>query len=150
MKSVFTFVVAAFLATLLAGCTSNTVVVIAPQDVKAQARLLARKKAAEPCFLSVDARAKYIAAVPVLVAPSGAIPQKAKDEHIDGCAGVEFQLDQDGHPINLNTVKETPVGYGFADMLLQRLTKDTFKPSANAGQWYYVSTAYISSTMTSN
>jgi len=150
MKSVFTFMIAIFFAALITGCTSNTVVIVAPQDLKAQARLLAQKKAAQPCFLSVDARTKYIAAVPVLTAPAGAIPQKAKDDRVDGCAGVEFQLDQDGHPVNLNILKEAPVGYGFADMLLQRLTKDTFKPSANPNQWYYVSTAYITSTMTSN
>jgi len=131
---------------LNAGCTNNSLFVVAPQQQQ-NAISMASRKAALPCSLSDDQRVKYCTLVPILTAASQTISQKAKDARVDGCAGVEFQLDKDGKAIHLNTVKEFPLDYGFADTLTQKIMIEKYKPSAYVGQWYYVMSTYVTSTM---
>ena len=127
---------------LITGCT-NTVVVVQPSPdiVKAVG-----SRADQPCVLAPDERGKYANAVPIVAVPSQ-VPQEAKDARVDGCAGVAFQLDLAGTPTNLTVLRESPTGFGFALALRNALLADQFKPTSNADQWYYVSSAMITSTM---
>ncbi len=129
----------------LTGRTQNTLIMVASQQNQIVA---AAQKVAPNCFLSAAEQKKYLGATPILTRPNGVdIPQKAKDARVDGCAGVEFQLDQSGYPRNLKTVKEYPLDYAFGDALINTLKVEKFMTVADLNQWFYVSTAMISSTI---
>jgi hypothetical protein len=127
---------------LTTGCT-NTVVVVQPSPDVMKA---VGSRTDQPCALAPNERGKYANAIPIVAVPS-LVPQEAKDARVDGCAGIAFQLDLAGTPTNLTTVRETPTGFGFALALRNALLADQFKPTSNADQWYYVSSAMITSTM---
>jgi hypothetical protein len=141
MKSIS--LLAPLVVCLITTSCTNTVVVVQPSRDVVNA---VGSRADQPCILGQDGRGKYANAVPTTVMPPQ-IPQEAKDARVDGCAGVAFQLDLAGTPTNLTTVRESPTGFGFALALRNALLGDQFKSTSDADQWYYVSSAMITSTM---
>jgi len=70
------------------------------------------------------------------------IPQAARDAHVIGYAGAEFQLDAGGTPVNVKLLCESPTGYGFGEALLEAFKHDRYKPGPgqpawSPDHWYY-------------
>jgi hypothetical protein len=131
-------------ALVLAGCTTNTLVVVVPQQ---QTQKILATKAMRPCLLSSEERKKYSGA-DVMLSAKYVIPEKAKNDRIDGCAGIEFQLDKGGQPVHLHVVKESPQNYDIARSTLQSIKLSRFKPSSGLSRWYYISRSIVTSTVT--
>ena len=133
-------IASACLITLVAGCTQNVIVVGNGQTPDARRAHYAA--VAPHCSVTAEERAKYSKPVPLLEAREPR-PAKAKEEHVEGCAMVEFQLDNKGHPINLHVVKEWPTGYGFADATKNKLSKDTFEVPDDLHKWFSLTSTYL-------
>ncbi len=133
----------------ITGCTRNTVVFLSPNTQLSQ--MDASREVAKPCFLSDVERQKYSPVTPTVIGASfNTPPQKAKDSHVNGCAGAKFQLDQNGKPTNIDIVKENPKNYGFGETLVQDIQKETFKGPTDTSLWFYTSTATVFNAATTS
>lgn len=64
-------------------------------------------------------------------------PERAKADHISGCAGFEFHIAPDGRPTDLRQLTEYPLGYGFGEATRTALLSDHFDPAHAGPLWYY-------------
>jgi hypothetical protein len=63
-------------------------------------------------------------------------PEKLKAAHMDGCAVVEYQLNENGIPYNLHTLHEEPIGYDIANATAKVILASRFMPPTKNGEWY--------------
>jgi predicted aspartyl protease len=69
--------------------------------------------------------------------PHLTLPEKVRDSHIDGCAGVMFRLTADGIPAYVKLVIETPPGFGLGDFVLREIMATKYERPAATSDWYY-------------
>ena len=60
--------------------------------------------------------------------PVMTLPEKATAEHVNGCAGVRFRLGPDGVPQDITLVTEYPLGYGFGQYALGKISAMRWAP----------------------
>lgn len=113
----------ALLLCILAGCTTNNVIIVAPG---AQARVA--------CPLPPNSPAVKPPGMPV-IQTNPVWPPQAMASHVPGCAGVLFRLSPEGLPIEQRIVVENPPNFGFGLTAMTALSGNTYKPSGNG--WHY-------------
>jgi predicted aspartyl protease len=69
--------------------------------------------------------------------PHSTLPEKVRDSHIDGCAGVMFRLTADGIPTDVKLVIEMPTGFGLGDFVLREIMATKYERPAATSDWYY-------------
>ena len=60
--------------------------------------------------------------------PEMALPDRALAAHVNGCAGVRFRLGEDGVPRDVTLVTEYPLGYGFGQRALDKVSAMRWEP----------------------
>lgn len=70
---------------------------------------------------------------------------KLKQKHLDGCASVEFQIDNDGTPTHIRLLKESPKGYGVGAGFIEQMKATRFEPPAKNGEWYFKNSVILTS-----
>jgi TonB family protein len=70
--------------------------------------------------------------------PESGVPEKARADHVEGCAAIAFRVAPDGTPKNFSLAAESPGGYGFADLLMRDISASRFQPPPEEQiDWYY-------------
>ena len=124
---VSTLVFSALLA--LAGCTRNTVIVVAPPAVP-------RPTVNPACAL--PATAPRIAHTgPALIVRNPETPPAAVQAKVAGCAGVLYRLTADGEPYDLQVITESPQGYGYGDAALIAVGGTRYHHQVDTNTWHY-------------
>ena len=60
--------------------------------------------------------------------PPLTLPDRALAEHVAGCAGVRFRLGADGVPQELTLMTEYPLGYGFGQRAMDKVSAMRWAP----------------------
>ena len=128
MKTTQTLIAGCCLALALAGCTRNTVIVLAPQQLNGIVTV--------NCWRPEDKQQHYLTAHETLQIVVKA-PKAAEAQHVNGCAAVKFQLTKSGRPRNMTVLRELPAGYGYGAAVVEQLEQETFAPPASPDGWYY-------------
>jgi hypothetical protein len=126
---------------------------INPAEVKAfsESRLgFMSKKIANECDVSKEENEKYSDDMPAELIQTRIYHDKAAiDEmyyrHIDGCASIEFQLNDQGIPFNARILKEIPTGYNIGSSLLNTTLATKYEPRPSHGKWYFIKSALMTS-----
>jgi TonB family protein len=114
----------------VAGCTTNTVVMVVPQA----------NRPMMTCWIPDDAAKHYL--IPHDTARVDAVaPEAARQKHVAGCAAVTFQLNREGKATNVSVLREFPPGYGYGEAVSEAIRKSRFAPPASKDDLYYRATA---------
>lgn len=135
MRTAITLAPAALLAAPTAGCTRNTIVVIAPPPDRA---------AASPCRWGPD--------LPP-VAPAGRadavmfpeMPPDARARRVGGRAGPLFRIGPDGRAADMRAARESPAGHGFGQADAAAPSADAFHPPVPGPAWRYATVTFTPS-----
>jgi hypothetical protein len=147
------YILPVLFAVLLAGCTRNTMIIIPSQEAiaKGEKQEIAAYNAGQKCRLTDAEYNKFNGVASNAIKPPDPsidrIPEKLKAARLDGCAVVEYQLDDNGKPINLHTLHEEPTGYGIAENTKDSIIHTTFRAPAKQGEWNFTKTVMVTSTM---
>ncbi len=126
------FVWYCLLVVALSGCTTNSVIVVAPP---------VRPMVTGPsCWLPVDKDQHYLPPKQTAVSLPVA-SERAKVDHVSGCAAVIFQLTRDGKAEHITVLREFPADYGYAQAVSDSVRRSTFTPPVPEGAWYYLATS---------
>jgi hypothetical protein len=121
------------LLVLLAGCTRNTIIVLAPQPGFPGIPPIS-------CWRPEDKELHYLSVgrVPVQSIKQG---EFVRSRHQSGCAALVFKLDMDGRPKDIRVLREIPVDGGYGTAAIEDLRRSKFNPPPSRDTMYYVATS---------
>jgi pantoate kinase len=100
-------------------------------------------RAPSPCNPPAGIDKVFAPASTPIVRVRGEPPERAKVEHVNGCAGIQFHIGSDGLVTDARLVTEYPVGYGFGASALKAVSSSRFDPNPDASKWFFVINNFV-------
>ncbi len=122
----------------LVGCTRNNVIVVVPKPQTPPGSSITEHQflLAQPCILPQDLEEGKYATAKIVSQAYAASTDRAKADHMSGCAAVQFHLNSDGTTRDVKLVRENPKDYGFGTQIVHVAEASVYQAPADVDKWY--------------